>query len=129
MELTRMAKITVVADGLRWREVVKRLTEVGVRYYHLLECADVEPAGRSSNEPSPKRVLLEAIADINNAPAVARAIADNCCVSTGSSIAVSEVAVSLDYREKEAVATASSRLSQEWWAKTWCQYSCPRLFC
>lgn len=115
MELTRMAKITVVADGSCLRDMVNKLKEAGVRYFHMLEYAGVEPVNRSSYEGSATKVLLEVLTDVNKAPGVAQAIVHESGDALGERVAVAEVTASSEYATTDAARREPAYRS--WWEK------------
>lgn len=115
MELTRMAKITVVADGSCLRGMVKSLREAGVRYFHMLEYAGVEPGARSSSQGRASRVLLEVLTDVNKAPGVAQAIGRGSGDVSAHTVAVSEVTASASYARTESVRCEPSYSA--WWER------------
>lgn len=116
MELARMAKITVVADGSRWLDVVNNMREVGVRYFHMLECAALESENRSPKEVvGQKKVLVEALTEPDKASILAQVISAGSEAAKGSSVAVSEVAVSTGYTAPGEGQRAPTY--KQWWER------------
>jgi len=97
MHLKRMRKVTVYADSAQRELVLRELEEMGLTFYHVLECISSGYGSDNESKQNIQDIQIEMLVDASDAGQILRDFNDHGVRLDSSRISVSEVFASPTY--------------------------------
>lgn len=97
MRLKRMRKVTVYADVEHREEVLRKVEEVGLPFFHVSECVVKGSARRSPSDDEDRELHIEMLIEAHEVEDVLRSLSDRGVQIDANRIAISDVFASPVY--------------------------------